>query len=719
MSGNVSDANSTINGTSGSWAFRPLSAGDLNNDNYGDLVVGAGAGGTNLGGQAAVLFGGPNGIEEISISDANVTFNGSSYLDYLGYGWINLAVGDMNNDGVDDFVGGSYGAGPNGAQSGQAYVFFGPFTQGQSFNATLDANLTFNGSSAGDWFGEAFAIGDFDNNGNNDLGIGAKNADENGANAGQAYIFLGPFVQGQSFNATIAANATINGSAGSDNLGLPLVADDFNNDTYDDFVVVAKSADGDSSNVGQAYLFLGGPNGIHSGNATQHANLTLSGLESGYGLSFSGTSGNFNNDSYPELALGCDSADIVDSNAGQTLVYDFAPYLKDITIDIGNDADNEWTGSGRFSTVQNVSDFISEVNDYLDTCTAVNNNCTVPISISAGSAGQVSFDQLEVVYDYLDRSTLPKTLTGWKRIWIPDPNFPNNFTVEIVLQAINGSVSNIFFSDYLPSGATVYTDNVTYWNSTGKGTYNLTNSSDYFKTWEGLVSLPDGTIADVYIYNFTGSSTLWEGQLFANDTLNVTYNVSVLGGGSWKLPTLIFGLDPATGEMISVPLGDEVAIPLFDVFVDVQNKVVEVGDVVVGMVKMLNVGGPLVQVDMSLTSYISDPEGNVMDKSNEMVAVYRKQEKTVLMQVPEDAQAGKYLFHTVGVYSGQMVATSSDIFEVKRAINDFANIKENSNLILMFGMLMIILMLARSKTVIVKEVIREESVKDAKSKKPK
>ena len=86
-------------------------AGDVNGDGYGDLVVGGSIRGS-CGGDAVVILGGPEGLDEGS---ATVLETGSWAASYFGS--VADGAGDLNGDGYDDLIVGSGGPG--------AYVYRG------------------------------------------------------------------------------------------------------------------------------------------------------------------------------------------------------------------------------------------------------------------------------------------------------------------------------------------------------------------------------------------------------------------------------------------------------------------------------------------------------------------------------------------------------------------------------------------------------------------
>ncbi|HEQ99133.1 MAG TPA: T9SS type A sorting domain-containing protein [candidate division Zixibacteria bacterium] len=222
-------------------------AGDINNDGYEDVIVGA------WDGDRAYLFLGNSGPYPVTVSaaSADIVILGEVSGDY--FGGVSEA-GDFNQDGYDDFLVSARYNDEAGVDAGKVYVFLGESgTYPATFNAT-DANLTFLGESAGDWFGNSMACaGDVNTDGFDDIIIGAPQQEPN--DSGKAYIYYGGYYDGKGVNTT-DADVVLSGEASGDLYGVSVSGiGDINSDGSDDIIVGAFKNDAGGENAGSAYIY--------------------------------------------------------------------------------------------------------------------------------------------------------------------------------------------------------------------------------------------------------------------------------------------------------------------------------------------------------------------------------------------------------------------------------------------------------------------------------
>lgn len=188
------------------------SAGDVNQDGYADVIVGA-MYARAAAGNAYIFYGGPapdNIPDMVMMGQGN--FGGS----------VNSA-GDVNGDGCADvIVGGIFAPG-----GGQARVFYG----GSHMDAEADLVLA---DPAGGYFGGAVAsAGDVNGDGCADLVVGASDSDLGGQNAGWVGLFNGgPGADG-------IADLFIVGETPGGFMGRSVSSVDFDQDGYGDLIIGA------------------------------------------------------------------------------------------------------------------------------------------------------------------------------------------------------------------------------------------------------------------------------------------------------------------------------------------------------------------------------------------------------------------------------------------------------------------------------------------------
>ncbi|MEZ2252460.1 RHS repeat-associated core domain-containing protein [Microcoleus sp.] len=312
--------------------------GDINGDKIDDIIVGsfgADPNNVNAAGKSQVIFGTQKFPASVNLSQLNgqngFTLNGTDAEGFSG-GTVSSA-GDINGDGIKDFIIGAFGATVNGQNNaGKTYIVFGT-NQGFPANFNL-ANLNGNngfavtGTNTFDYAG-LFATGISDINGDriDDILISAPGP--LGGTPGKSYVIYGR-TTGFSPNLNLAQ---INGNTGfvingiDGNSSGTASSGDINGDGIPDLVI---GADGGTTNggtnAGKTYVIFGQQGGFSGSVNVPELNGTtgfvIVGLnaEERSGIALTAT-GDINGDGNKDIVIGAPGATVGDRiNAGKTSV---------------------------------------------------------------------------------------------------------------------------------------------------------------------------------------------------------------------------------------------------------------------------------------------------------------------------------------------------------------------------------------------------------------
>lgn len=251
-------------------------AGDVDDDGYADVIVGAQAYDRSAG-RAYVYAGGADGLTKAPIWVATGETSSSAFGESVG------TAGDVNGDGYADLIVGAHGYAQG---TGRATIYAGgPLGPDASplFVAT--------GAGKGDRFGFAVATaGDVNGDGYADVVVGAYGAADD---AGRAYVYAGG-PGGLVAEPLFIAKGSVAGGWFGRSVG---TAGDLNADGYADLVVGAPSVEG---RRGQVILYAGGADGLDPTPVvirTGDASPTWFGKAAGSG-------GDVNGDGYADLIVG-------------------------------------------------------------------------------------------------------------------------------------------------------------------------------------------------------------------------------------------------------------------------------------------------------------------------------------------------------------------------------------------------------------------------------
>ena len=276
--------------TQGDWLGIATSGlGDINGDGIGDFIIGArhaDPNGLDTAGEAIVIFGkSSNTWSDIDLRTSGGNFvsgttgfriKGGAEGDWLGYSVSNL--GDINGDGVNDFIIGNFMADANGiSNAGEAIVIFGKSsntwsdidlrTSGGNF-VSGTTGFKIKGKAEEDGLGVSVSrLGDINGDGVNDFIIGVTGASPNNlTRSGEGYIIFGKSsntwsdIDLRTSGGNFVSGTTgfkITGGAANDYLGVAISSlGDINGDNISDFIITAFDPDG-RSNPGKAYVIFG------------------------------------------------------------------------------------------------------------------------------------------------------------------------------------------------------------------------------------------------------------------------------------------------------------------------------------------------------------------------------------------------------------------------------------------------------------------------------
>jgi hypothetical protein len=286
------------------------SAGDVNGDGYGDVIIGAHGyddGANTNEGAAFVYHGSASGISTSPGAIIDDADQASAALGIRAAG-----AGDVNGDGYSDVIVGIYfyddGANTN---EGRALIYFGSAT---GLPATPNAILDDGDLSFAELGSGAASAGDVNGDGYSDIIVGLWHYND-GANSqeGRAFVY-----HGSPNGLKTTAIWTAEGNQADVQFGVSVSnAGDVNGDGYSDVIVGAWGYDNGQTDEGRAYVYHGSAAGL---SATSNWTAESNQANARFGVNTSGA-GDVNGDGYSDIIVAATGFTNGEANEGRAFVY--------------------------------------------------------------------------------------------------------------------------------------------------------------------------------------------------------------------------------------------------------------------------------------------------------------------------------------------------------------------------------------------------------------
>ena len=287
-------------------------AGDVNNDGYSDVIVGAPYydGAAMDEGAAYLYYGGPTGLVTATVWCVHPTDQENAR-----FGAAVATAGDVNGDGYSDVVITASGYDGGQTNEGAAFVYYG----GPTGLAAAPAWSGQGGQGYANYGYSASTAGDVNRDGYSDLIVGAPWYDNPGTLNGAGFVYHG---SATGLSSTYDWMVTTTDVITDSEIGSAVAAaGDVDNDGYSDVILGAfrqTGAGAEQWHAGGASVYRGGAGGLEADPAWSGEGDRW---DAKFGISVA-TAGDVNGDGYADVIVGASNYADGEDHEGAAFVYD-------------------------------------------------------------------------------------------------------------------------------------------------------------------------------------------------------------------------------------------------------------------------------------------------------------------------------------------------------------------------------------------------------------
>ncbi|MFQ6101756.1 MAG: integrin alpha [Anaerolineae bacterium] len=282
------------------------SAGDVNNDGYSDVIVGAPYYDAEESdeGAAFVYYGGPTGLVTTTVWVVHPTDQENAR-----FGQAVATAGDVNGDGYSDVVITASGYDADETNEGAVFVYYG----GPAGLSTIPAWSDEGGQGYANYGTSASTAGDVNRDGYSDLIVGAPWYDNPGTLDGTGFVYHGSAAGLSPTPDWMATGVATDSETGS----AVATAGDVNDDGYSDVILGAFRQTGEHWHAGATFVYHGGSGGLATSPAWSEEG---SSHDAKFGVSVA-TAGDVDGDGYADVIVGASNYADGEDYEGAAFVY--------------------------------------------------------------------------------------------------------------------------------------------------------------------------------------------------------------------------------------------------------------------------------------------------------------------------------------------------------------------------------------------------------------